>query len=347
MEISAPGIVTDLALLRLQGSVVTDRGDHLVVRTAANPTFWWGNFVLVAGPPRADEVDRWLGIFQHEHPSAGHAAIAFTELPATSDEAEQAWQQRGFDVEIDVDLATTTVPLPADEPDGIRLRPLESDDDWEQSALVGGSDTSPDGRDDRLLFERRRAAAQRSLVESGRARWFGAFDGDQLVANLGIVRLGALARYQDVVTLATHRRRGLAGALVRTAGEWAMAEPTVSRLVIVAEEGGPAIGLYGRAGFAEVARHVAVSRAPGEADAAARGCDVPTRRGRRVEWALSTAGRGSSRRGGLVSRGALRRSPTGGSARSPRSCRWHRSRRRSAPTGRPAPPAAGSARPGR
>jgi ribosomal protein S18 acetylase RimI-like enzyme len=82
------------------------------------------------------------------------------------------------------------------------------------------------------------------------------------VANLGIVRLGDLARYQDVVTLATYRRRGIAGALVRAAGQWALEDPHVRQLVIVAEEGGPAIGLYQRAGFREVARHAAVSRAP-------------------------------------------------------------------------------------
>ena len=39
MEVTSPGLVTDLALLELQGSTVTDRGDHLVVRTDANPTF--------------------------------------------------------------------------------------------------------------------------------------------------------------------------------------------------------------------------------------------------------------------------------------------------------------------
>ncbi|NUO35181.1 MAG: hypothetical protein HOQ27_08965, partial [Dermatophilaceae bacterium] len=50
--------------------------------------------------------------------------------------------------------------------------------------------------------------------------------------NLGIVRLDGLARYQDVVTLAMHRRRGIAGALVRAAGEWPFDDPSVTRLVI-------------------------------------------------------------------------------------------------------------------
>jgi len=268
VRIDSPGLTTDLELLRLQGSTVTDHGDHLVVRTEANPTFWWGNFLLVPTAARSDEVERWTARFEAEFPHAQHRAIAFTHDGGDTG----SWTAHGWDVEVDVDLATTSPPTAADAPDGIpalsagsQLRTLETDDDWEQSAHVGGSDTPEDGRDERLVFERRRVAARRGLVESGRARWFGAFDRDRLVANLGIVRLGDLARYQDVVTVESHRRRGIAGALVRAAGEWALEDPAVARLVIVAEDGGPAIGLYQRAGFAEVARHVGVSRAPSPA----------------------------------------------------------------------------------
>ena len=256
MELTSPGLVTDLALLELQGSTVTDHGDHLVVRTDANPTFWWGNFVLVAGPARAADLDHWVATFEREHPDAAHRAIAFTEVGGDTG----TWAERGWDVEVDVDLATTRVPAGGDVPDGILLRGLVTDGDWEQSAQVGGSATPADRRDGRLEFERRRAAAQRGLVESGRARWFGAFDGERLVSNLGIVRLDGLARYQDVVTRTTHRRRGIAGELVRAAGEWALEDPSVTRLVIVADVDGPARGLYERAGFVEVGRHVAVSR---------------------------------------------------------------------------------------
>jgi len=239
MHIDAPGLTTDLALMEMRGSTISDHGDHLVVRTAANPTFWWGNFLLVDGSMRGDETDRWSARFEEELPEAEHRAIAFSRPDGDAD----AWSALGWDVEVDVDLATTSVPSGGDVPNGIRLAPLTTDDDWEQSALVGGSDTPEHRRDSRLVFERRRAAAQRGLVESGRARWFGAFDDGLLVANLGIVRLGGLARYQDVVTLESHRRRGIAGALVRAAGEWALEDPAVGSLVIVADDGGPAIGL--------------------------------------------------------------------------------------------------------
>ena len=256
MKIDSPGLRTDLDLLLLQGSSVVDAGDHLVVRTETNPTFHWGNFILVSGEARASEIAHWTERFEHEFPTSTHRAIGFTKSGGDLD----AWRAAGFEAEVDVDLAVRGVPADAPAPDGIRLRMLEGDGDWEQSATFGARDVPSDQRDGHLVFETRRGASQRQLVESGRARWFGAFDGDRLVSNLGIVRLGDLARYQSVVTLAEYRRRGIAGALVRAAADWALTDPAVEQLVIVAEDGGPAIGLYQRAGFAEVARHDAVSR---------------------------------------------------------------------------------------
>ncbi len=118
MRIESPGLVTDLDMLRLQGSTVTDHGDHLVVRTESNPTFWWGNFLLVPTPARSSEVDRWVARFEAEFPDAEHRAIGFA-LPGGDTEA---WAALGWDVEGDVDLATTEVPAAADAPDGIRTR---------------------------------------------------------------------------------------------------------------------------------------------------------------------------------------------------------------------------------
>ena len=58
------------------GSIVTDHGDHLVVRTPANPSFWWGNFILVARHrPAPVDATRWRALFAREFPDAGHCAI--------------------------------------------------------------------------------------------------------------------------------------------------------------------------------------------------------------------------------------------------------------------------------
>ena len=66
---------TDLALLELAGSKVEDRGTHLVVRTPQNPTFYWGNFLLLARPPAADGGEHWLDTFEREFPGTRHRAF--------------------------------------------------------------------------------------------------------------------------------------------------------------------------------------------------------------------------------------------------------------------------------
>src|SRR5262245_53706707 len=55
MDIASLAFRTDLAMLEHSGSVVEDRGSHLVVRTPDNPTYWWGNFLLLATAP--EDVD--------------------------------------------------------------------------------------------------------------------------------------------------------------------------------------------------------------------------------------------------------------------------------------------------
>ena len=39
-----------------------------MVRTTGNPNFWWGNFLLLAGPPEPGTAARWLATFAAEFP---------------------------------------------------------------------------------------------------------------------------------------------------------------------------------------------------------------------------------------------------------------------------------------
>ena len=63
MNVHSLGFRTDLALLERAGSTIEDCGDHLVVRSPSNPTFYWGNFLLLDHVPAADRVDAWLDRF--------------------------------------------------------------------------------------------------------------------------------------------------------------------------------------------------------------------------------------------------------------------------------------------
>src|SRR5260370_12802330 len=51
VDVRSLGYRTDLMVRLLDGSQVEDRGDYLAVRSPQNPTFWWGNFLLMSATP--------------------------------------------------------------------------------------------------------------------------------------------------------------------------------------------------------------------------------------------------------------------------------------------------------
>ena len=78
MHVSSLGFRTDLALLTASGSVVEDRGTHLVVRSPDNPSYFWGNFILLAQPPVPGGEREVVGAFHTEFPAADHVSIGLS-----------------------------------------------------------------------------------------------------------------------------------------------------------------------------------------------------------------------------------------------------------------------------
>ena len=78
MEVRSLGYRTDLAILALEGSQVTDRGDHLVIRTLSNPDYWWGNFLLLRDL-QPGSGGGWMARFAAEFPGARHTALGLDE----------------------------------------------------------------------------------------------------------------------------------------------------------------------------------------------------------------------------------------------------------------------------
>jgi GNAT superfamily N-acetyltransferase len=249
---------TDLAVRRLDGSVVEERGDHLLVRTPANPLFHWGNFVLVTDPGRLDDAEGWLELFEHEFPEAAHRAIGMVAEPADL----ERWRALGLEIERDDVLATDTCPASTPLPDGYLVRQLTEAIEWEQSTAMRIEEFAPDDPRE-AQFERNVTESRVRTTDSGKVAWFGAFCGDRLAAELGIVDCDqGVARYQAVVTHADHRRQGLAGHLLGVAATWARDRGSRT-WVIVADDGSDAARLYRARGFVPADRGTRAQRKPG------------------------------------------------------------------------------------
>ena len=261
MQVTSLGFQTDLALRVLEGAEITDRGDYLVVRTPDNPTFYWGNFLLLAGWPGPGTGNSWLARFAAEFPHAAHIALG---VDAGVDGAEPAevppeFLAAGLKFERATVLSCAGIQAPPHQNTEAEIRPLESDDDWEQSRDLGIRCFGYDGS-----YLERRAGARRRMTRAGRAAWFGAFEGGRLLAQLGVCDVGAgLARYQDVETDPAARRRGLAGTLVWRAGRHAAEAFGAGTLVIVADPAEGAIRIYRACGFADKQGQFSFERASG------------------------------------------------------------------------------------
>jgi ribosomal protein S18 acetylase RimI-like enzyme len=259
LEIASLGFRTDLMVLALGGSEIEHGEGHVVVRTPANPTFWWGNFVLFAEPVESRDVAGRLALLAEAFPGAEHVAGGIDSVDGTIG-AEAELVGEGFELSRDTVLATTSLRPPSRGVDA-ELRPLVGDEDWGQ-ALELRIVCLPEDEHYTEPFVRAHLAGSRALCERGLATWFGAFERGTLRAALGIVADGdGLARFQMVETHPESRRRGLASSLVHRAGSAAL-EAGAETLVIVADPTYHAIDLYRSVGFADRETKVELTRRP-------------------------------------------------------------------------------------
>lgn len=238
------GAWTDVAVALRTGADVVDRGQYIVVRTPSNRSYVWGNCIHVLED--ADDAERWRAVFTEEFPDVGHVAIG---LPRTPDAA--AWPGLHVRVE-DVLVRGSGSGRGAPPVSGeVEIRPLRQESDWAELVELLVEENARTEEFPQLGFrgflERTfRARSRIALAEDG--CFFGAWVDGRLVAHVGVIACGSVARYQWVVTHVDHRRRGLASALIEECSRWAFAHGCAQQ-VIMANAGSAAARLYESLGF--------------------------------------------------------------------------------------------------
>ncbi len=254
-----PGWATDLAILEHCGSAVQDLGDHLLVRTPDNPEYHWGNCLFVTDEDAVDDAGRWVGTFRSAFPEASWVAIGLIRMP----DDRSAWAGQGLDLELDEVLTTDALPRQTPLPRGYAVRRLSAHD-WARSVARSVAENDQTKEEDPQGYEhfaRAQVLARRGLSDRDLGATFGAFAGEVLVAELGIVRCGSTARYQNVGTDAEHRGRGLASHLLGLAARWA-GDHGCDRWVIVTEATNPAGRVYRSLGFEPDSANAGAYRKP-------------------------------------------------------------------------------------
>ena len=262
MHLRSLGFRTDLIFPTFDGRIV-DRGDYLVVWTPSNPTFYWGNFLVFQEAPVEGDLVRWRRLFAEEigEPlQASHETFGW-DSPESSVGLVEPFLEVGFSLVKSRVLRTSKLRPPV-RVATTHVRRLETDADWDLAldlqVLCREAEHDEAGYRTYCIRQMER---YRAMVAAGRGHWYGAFQDESLLADLGLFHLDGLGRFQSVETHPDFRRRGLAGTLVYEAGTMALAEG-LSDLVIVADAGSPAEGLYTSVGFEPVEFQMGLERWP-------------------------------------------------------------------------------------
>jgi len=252
------------------GAEIVERDDCIVLRSPSNPTYYWGNCLILPAPPRDGDLALWLRRFDAEiasrQPESKH--LAFGIDAATLDDALPSWRAAGID-EVDA-MAVLTLgrsglaprPTVRDVP-GVVLRALDFPRELELAvdAQVASRDESHAAEGYRVF--RRRAMERIAAMQAlGRAQWFGAVVGEGVAASCGLIHDGSLGRFQFVETQPGWRRRGLCRALVDHVGRHAFDALGLKQLVMCADPNDVAIGIYRSVGFVQVETHWCLQRRP-------------------------------------------------------------------------------------
>ena len=269
---------TDLNFVRFDGELI-ERADYIVVRTPANPTYWWGNFLLFDQAPQAGDAAEWSRRFEAEiachqsesrHTTFGVDAREAFVLPddfiergfslyASNVLTMRREQLRAPRRVLPSNFRVVALKLPAQTPEAVAL----------QLRCDAGEHQPVDGY---RLFRQRQMARYESMARQRRGDWFGVFahsaNGEQIVADCGLFHAGpggdALGRFQHVETDPSFRRRGLCSALIHAVCLDAFERLHLHTLVIVADPLDVAIGLYESLGFERGAGSWHIERRPDE-----------------------------------------------------------------------------------
>lgn len=261
---------TDLIFARFDGEVI-ERDTYRVIRTPANPGFWWGNFLLFDTPPHEGDAAHWLAAFDDEiarrQPESRHLAFGIDSAAPFALPADFAAAGLSLFSGAVLTLRRDQLRLPRAPLDTAQFRfdrlalPAQATQAVELHVASDDGEHRPIA--DYREFRVRQMTRYGAMERAGLGHWFGIFTrGGDLVADCGLFRDGTLGRFQHVSTHPAWRRRGLCSSLIHAVCRHGFEAMQLDTLVIVADPHDVAIGLYESIGFERGVSTWQLERAP-------------------------------------------------------------------------------------
>lgn len=247
--------------------LIEEHEDYWVIRTPNNPSFWFGNFILFRRAPRGENcLHEWMAIQDVALGASPHHRVFGWDEPVEGDLS--AFLAAGFETSHGMSLTLTDPPAQPQINEDLSVRRIQRPEDWEavlqQQVQVSLQDFGHP--DDGGEFLRRQLSRHREVSVEQRGNWWGAFDGETLVGNMGLFfdLPNQVGRFQNVATSRAHRRQRVCTTLLHHIVQHAFEEVGADRLVICtgSEDDNPAVPTYQNFGFTYDSPHYALKRVP-------------------------------------------------------------------------------------
>ncbi len=244
-------LLTDLIFNRFEGQV-QETPHYTVVKTPAQPDFFWGNYVMMPAPPEPGDFDRWLAIAGREigtREARGFMAVTWDGIDGETGHIEP-FLADGFELLRSEGLVVRDLKCPPHFDEQLCWQLIERPEDWEATDAVHFDPQWPYGnpQQQRAFIAGQRQQAQ-AMVRVGLGLRFGIKVGTQLAAELGIYWQDGVGRFNNVSTHPDFRGKGLCQTLVYRAATYVMAHCGVQELVIEAMADSQAGRIYQEVGF--------------------------------------------------------------------------------------------------
>lgn len=265
MEITSKGLQSEFIFHAFEG-IVTDLGDCIMARTPSNPDYYFGNFLLFGGPPQADQIAGWITRFEQEfapYSEVRHRTFQWLPSSPVSDEVIAEFKQAGFTLDETQVLAGQAVHLDKPAPEGVEFRKLKTDEEWKTALDSQARNVYPGATpEDYRRYKEACFDHHRRMADAGFGDWWGAFKGDELVANMGLYFGDGVGRFQAVETSPEHRRQGICRAMVHHVSNDAFAKHPGITLILHADAHEVARHIYKSVGYEQIELLQSFHRAP-------------------------------------------------------------------------------------
>lgn len=252
MSSSLVGIETDLFTAPLD-TVLVECPEGVAMHCPSRRDFWFGNVLNLHEPIGPDGLDAALAAWRREY--AGIEGVDRQTLKWEGPPSIRAmWPEALPGLEwVCILEHTLKVSAPNDPGGTIRELTLSDWDALVQLHVDSGDD--PEGGEAFVRWQI--GTMHRERIAAGLTRWWGLWLGGELVGSCGLVCHGGLARFQDICTHPSARRKGVCGTLLHHVASQA---PDHRRILAVSE-GADAERVYRSLGFTDLGLQGCLARA--------------------------------------------------------------------------------------